>query len=282
VLINSVNVLQPARLKSKLNLQARLSIKVLFSTFFIASILLSQTLFAASNQPICPELTDFRPQQIHQGKVKWIPDGDTIHTQKGHKLRLLHINAPELNQTNNKPAEPLAKASLNKLKQLTTDPTIYWIYDKDRYERELVWVFNQQGVLVNHQLMTSGLAQTLIIPPNYHYWQCFQQAEHRAIAAKAGIWHDFPDSLKSAKKIDQNDGFQRVQGEITKTIDSRKYRWLVLDRHLWVGIKRKDMQYFQPNSLNYKTGDVLRLKGYVYYSYGNLRMNLRHPAMLLP
>jgi len=199
--INSANVLQLAHLKNRPVLQVCLSKKVLFSTFFIASTLLLplvssqaislQTFYLENHQPRCPELTDFQAEQIHQDMVKWIPDGDTIHTQKGLKLRLLHINAPELNPTNNKSAEPLAKASLNKLKQLTNDPIIYWVYDeqsKDRYKRELVLLFNQQGLFINYQLVAAGLAQTLIVPPNQQYWQCIQQAEQTASKARKGIW----------------------------------------------------------------------------------------------
>lgn len=301
MLINSVNVLQLAHLKSKFSLQARLSKKVLFSTFFIVSILLFQTTFlsqtissqeASSQKPqiqtsqsSCPELSDFQPDRIHQDRVKWIPDGDTIHTEKGFKLRLLHINAPELNPTNNSPAEPLAKASLNKLKQLTTNPKIYWIYDKrqrDRYKRELVLLFNQQGLFINYQLVAAGMAQTLVVPPNQKYWQCIQLAEQTAKKASKGIWANIEETIKSPKILDKNSGFQQVQGVIRKIVDSKKYRWLILDNYLWVGIKRKDMQYFKPDTLKYRIGDILRLRGYVYESYGQLRMNLRHPAMLLP
>lgn len=290
-MINSVNVLQLGHLRSKPGLQARLSKKVLFSTFFIAStlllltIFLPQTLVARTNQSFCPELTDFQPEQINRGRVKWVPDGDTIHTEKSFKLRLLHINAPELNPTNEKPAEPLAKASLNKLKQLTTDPTIYWIYDKqtrDRYKRELVLLFNQKGQFINYQLVASGLAQTLVVPPNQAYWQCIQYAEKTASKAKKGIWANIEESVKSVKKLNRDNGFQQVQGVVSKIVDSKKYRWLILDHYLWVGIKRKDMQYFKPDNLKYRIGDTLRLRGYVYESYGKLRMNLRHPAMLLP
>ena len=302
-LINSVNVLQLAHLKSKLNLQDSFGTigllkKVLFSTFFVASFFITSVLTAPTSafktdvDVSCPTLSnfeknesDFNPHQLHKGKIKWLPDGDTIHTQKGQKLRLLHINAPELNPTNSKAAEAYAEASLNKLQQLTgKGSTIYWVYDslqKDRYKRDLVFVFNQQGQFINYQLIVSGLAQTLIIPPNQMYWKCIQQAEQRAIKAKKGIWADIKKSLKSIKELNKDSGFQLIQGNITKIVNSKKYRWLVLDSHLWVGIKRQDMQYFQAESLNYDIGDKLRLRGYIYESYGKIRVNLRHPAMLL-
>ena len=72
-----------------------------------------------------------------------------------------------------------------------------------------------------------------------------------------------------------------MKGKITEIINSKKYRWLVLDNLLWVGIKRQDFHYFAEGQLNFKLSDEIILRGYPYQSHGKLRMKLQHPAMLL-
>ncbi len=289
VLINSVSVLQLAHLKSKQVLQQQLLKKVLLSTFFIAlfcSDLASALTPSPTPNDLCPKLTDFADSDLYHGQVQWLPDGDTIHTKKGNKLRLLHINAPEMNPTSDLPPQAYAKASLSKLKQLAAKhSTIYWVYDKkkeDRYKRELAFVFNQQGQFINQQMITAGLAQTLVVPPNQQYWQCITQAEQQAIKAKRGIWSKPEQSMKSTENITKDSGFTIIHGKITKIVDSNKYRWLIVNDRLWVGIKRKDMRYFQPEEIKFNLHDSLTVRGYIYQSYGKLRMNLRHPSMLLP
>ncbi len=290
VLTSSVNVSRHVHLKNKYLLVQylfnKLTKKTLKSVFFVIGFSFSQFSFALP--PSCPKLASLDQSKIKSAIVDWLPDGDTIHTKNAEKLRLLNINTPEINASKkhkNKPSEPFAKAAKEALSQLIGKSNkIYWVTDvksKDKYGRELALVFNESGVFLNAQLVLEGLAHSLVIPPNQLYWHCIRVAQTIARKANKGIWSVPFFQPKSVKQIKENSGPQLVSGKITEIINSKKYRWLVLDEVLWVGIKRQDFKYFAKDDLNYKVADEIILRGYPYQSHGKLRMKLQHPAMLL-
>jgi endonuclease YncB( thermonuclease family) len=256
--------------------------KTLFSVFFITCCFSELSL--ANLPSACPSLASIEKVNVQSAKVDWIPDGDTIHTASGVKLRLLNINSPEINPKSNKPPEPLSKSAQKRLLQLIGPSNqIFWVRDKrikDKYKRELAYVFNNDGLFLNAQLALEGLAHTLVIPPNQNYWSCIVKAEGQAFKNNIGIWKHAYFQAKSVTQVLPNQGFQLVTGKITQIIDSNKYRWLVLDNRLWVGISRKNFQYFEAADLNYSIGDTISVRGFAYNSHNELRMKLQHPAMI--
>jgi len=233
----------------------------------------------------CPQLSQIDPKLIQSGLVKWLPDGDTIHTAKGYKLRLLHINTPEINPTSAKVAEPYARQAKKRLSDLIgSSQKIYWFYDqrkKDRYKRQLAFVFNQQGLLLNAALVAEGLAHTLVILPNQRYWSCINDSQNQARQRSIGIWSNEYFSAEQASKLKVKRGSRLVKGKITKIVITKKYQWLILDGKLWVGIATKNRHYFKKYQAKFKQGQSVTLRGYIYQSYGKLRLKLSHPAMLL-
>ncbi len=257
----------------------KLSKKALISAFFIA--LLNH--FPAAAAPLCPQISNLTAPLGVRDHVQWVVDGDTIHTRTGRKLRLLHINAPEINPKKNKPAEYYANASRETLIKLAPkNSEIFLLYDqklKDRYGRELALVFNAKGTLINLQLVKLGASSTMVVPPNEYLWHCFRKAQKLAQQNRVGLWSSSPQVIKSARNLTNERNFQWVSGKVSRVKDSNKYRWIILDDKLWVGIKRNDFQYFSESELKFKQGDSLTIGGYLYQSYGKLRVNLRHPAM---
>ena len=233
----------------------------------------------------CPSIEDITTTKQRKSHVSWVVDGDTLHTKEGEKIRLLNINAPELNIGKKRAAESYAIEAKNKLNELLPKGSQFtWFYDvqyKDSYKRDLALIFNQQGEFVNQQLVQSGLAQVLIVPPNQRYWQCLVNAEMLAQKQHKRIWKQNSSFAISAKELNKQKGFQLVSGSISKIVNSKKYRWLVLDKRLWVGIKKKDFKFFSNQQLKFKEGQKINIRGYLYRSYGQVRMNLRHPAMLI-
>jgi len=218
----------------------------------------------------CPNFNQLNKASLQSSQVDWLPDGDTIHLKNGHKLRLLHINTPEMkpkqwSKTNK--AEPFAKEAKEHLKDLIgSSNKVYWLLDQ----------------FINAELTAKGLAHTLIIPPNDRYWQCIHDQQNQARQNKQGLWKLASSKAKKVSEIKPDQGFQSVEGQITQIDDSRKYRWLIINKKLWVGIPRDNLSYFSQQQLNqFKTGHQLSLKGYIYQSHGKLRVKLNHPGMLL-
>ena len=270
--------------------------KVLFSAFFIACILFNNHSYAQSNNEksssnlntsfSCPKLSSFDKKAVHKDEIKLIVDGDTIYTKNGTKLKLIHTNASEINHNNETLSENYAIQSREALKQLfKNNSTVYWTYDQkqqDRYKRDLVFIFNAEGLFVNAKMINDGFSHLLITPPNQQFWQCLYSAEIAAIKNKEHIWSTTNGSMVSAKSLNKNSRFQAVQGIVTKIITDKNYRWIVLDNHLWVGVKTKDLKYFTDGISTYKVGSTLRVYGRVFEYYKKLRMSLRHQAMILP
>ena len=280
VLTDSVSVSVPVHLRSK-PLLKRILKKAPISAFFIGFIFSWQ---AQSKTNHCPQLNDIAPNQLTTATVKWVVDGDTLHTEQGEKLRLLHINAPEINPKSTKPAEPYALDAKAKLRQLAgKGRTIYWLSDsraQDKYGRTLALVFNDKQQFVNAELIAAGLAHTLVLPPNDKYWQCIKTAEIQAAKATAGIWSDKLTAFITPSQAKPKQGFQLIRGQISQIKDSRRYRWLILQQNLWVGIPRQRLDYFNLQAIQFKVGEQLAVRGYVYHSHGKKRLKLNHPAML--
>ena len=115
------------------------------------------------------------------GSVSSVIDGDTIsiHTPLGqHKVRLDHIDAPELDQ-------PFGKESASHLNQLIAGKKLRVEYDTvDQYGRILGTVFCG-SIDINFQMIKNGYA--------WHYKYSgdspsYAEAERRARETKRGLW----------------------------------------------------------------------------------------------
>ncbi|MEU6687755.1 thermonuclease family protein [Streptomyces sp. NPDC046832] len=57
----------------------------------------------------------------------------------------------------------------------------------DRYDRYLLYVWNEQGTFVNESLVRSGHAKAVLYPPNDKYWPRISDADEAARRAGAGL-----------------------------------------------------------------------------------------------
>ena len=136
--------------------------------------------------------------------VQWIVDGDTIVLKNDRNVRYIGINAPEIAHKNKK-AEPFGnfasrinrKLVQGKKVRLETDHDI-----RDRYGRQLAYVFLADGTFVNAVLVRMGAAYCLPVKPNDKYDDKFLKAQHKAMAAGRGIWQNWqkkPEKLLGNK-----------------------------------------------------------------------------------
>jgi micrococcal nuclease len=116
-------------------------------------------------------------------KVTEVIDGDTFKTADGRTVRLLGINAPEINE----PGADIAKTGLalmilDKEVSLKKDVT-----DKDDYGRILRYVFID-GLFVNAELIAMGYVETRFFPPDTFYREKFEDLEKIAVRNSRGLW----------------------------------------------------------------------------------------------
>jgi micrococcal nuclease len=129
--------------------------------------------------------------------VRSVVDGDTLHlvgvgagplTGGDHRVRLLEINAPETHGT----VECFGPEATKSLTRLTpVGSTVRVVADQqalDKYGRPLLYIWNADGTFVNEQLVRSGAAVVMFIPPNGRYLPVMRQAEQAARDEQAGQW----------------------------------------------------------------------------------------------
>ncbi|OGR31022.1 MAG: hypothetical protein A2139_08495 [Desulfobacca sp. RBG_16_60_12] len=119
-----------------------------------------------------------------------IVDGDTLMLEGGIKVRVLGIDAPEM-EKDGQPADFLAHQAKAALAELILNRTVSLSYDRlryDHYGRLLAYLFLPDHTLVNTELVRRGLARVYFIAPNLRYQKDLLTAQQEAIEARRGIW----------------------------------------------------------------------------------------------
>jgi micrococcal nuclease len=128
------------------------------------------------------------PPQAAQ--VVQVVDGDTVVLAGGAKVRVLGIDAPEM-ERDGRPADFLAHKAKAALTELTLNRTVDLSYDRlryDHYGRVLAYLFLPDRTLVNAELVRRGLARVYLISPNLRYQKDLLAAQYEAIQAQRGVW----------------------------------------------------------------------------------------------
>lgn len=130
-------------------------------------------------------------------KVKYVIDGDTIIVEdgsdKGRKIRLIGINAPESRDYKHRKKEAFGKEARNHLIQLLGQDLVKLEYDvekEDRYGRTLAYVHSKRGIFINAKMVEDGFAEIMTIAPNVKYVVQLADNQRDARKNKRGIWAD--------------------------------------------------------------------------------------------
>jgi len=122
--------------------------------------------------------------------VVQVVDGDTLVLAGGTKVRVLGIDAPEMERDGH-PAEFLAHKAKATLEVLTLNRAVGLEYDRlryDHYGRLLAYLWLPDHTLVNAELVRRGLARVYFIAPNLRYREILLAAQQEAIEAQRGVW----------------------------------------------------------------------------------------------
>jgi len=118
--------------------------------------------------------------------VERVVDGDTLVCSDAGRIRLLLIDAPELDQG---PFGEMAKTALEGLLpsgvkvELETD-----VQSHDQYNRLLAYVYLPDGRMVNELLLDMGVAVVSVYPPNVRHVDRFRSIVEGAREARRGLW----------------------------------------------------------------------------------------------
>ncbi len=243
-------------------------------------------LFAAiAGQSVPAAQTSCELDQAHEkAVVEYVYDGDTIRLRGGRKVRLVGINAPELGR-DGRPNQPLAEKARAKLAQLAKpDQEVQLRYDeqqRDGYGRTLAHLFSPEGTNVQREMLASGLATVIAVPPNLWQLECHLRSEARAQTARRGLW-----SLPRYQPVDAGGlamderGYRLITGRVQRVGRGRKTVWLRLTKRVAVHIPHSHSHYFTQYPLGKLGGRRVLARGWLTPKRYGLSMTVRHPSAL--
>lgn len=162
-----------------------------FTALFLIFSALSKNFYTANN--VLGTQTSTSPDIYYVTKVV---DGDTIDvSQNGaiFKIRLIGINTPETVDPR-KSVECYGKQASQKMAELVLDKKVRLVADTsqsdtDKYQRQLRYVFLENGVNINKLMISDGYAYEYTYDTPYLYQTEFKLAEQEAKDNKRGLWN---------------------------------------------------------------------------------------------
>ena len=180
-------------------------------------------------------------------QIKTVKDGDTVETSTGEDIRLIGIQAPELDECYGTEAK-LA------LESLLTNRQVYVTKDQagvDRNNRLLRYMFVSRNerpeigdIHVNYEMIRMGFARVSPIAPNRQYQSDFTRAQTNAQQNNRGIW-----------RYCANEQAQALRQEASKApSENCQIKGNYAE-------KEKEFYYFMPGCRNYGRVKVDRSRG---------------------
>ncbi|WP_157981687.1 thermonuclease family protein [Protaetiibacter intestinalis] len=128
------------------------------------------------------------PADAGEAWVRYVHDGDTLFLEDGRKVRLLGIDTPEVGEHLECLGDEATAALRAVLPEGTHVRTVADVQGLDQYGRSLLFLFTDDGALVNLDLIRSGYAEAVVLEPNVLWAAELEAAEDEAQAASRGIW----------------------------------------------------------------------------------------------
>lgn len=129
-------------------------------------------------------------------RVLSVTDGDTIRVSidgRSTRIRLIGIDTPEVTDPR-KPVQCFGREASRRAHELMDGTQVWLEYDpsqgrRDRYGRSLAYVWLNENMLVNQQMVSEGFAHEYTYDAAYKYLDTFRDAEQAARAADRGLWN---------------------------------------------------------------------------------------------
>lgn len=173
--------------------ELKLGIRFLRSLLLIGSLLCAScNLNSNSNSG---ESKSDKAADVRYYPVTRVVDGDTFWvdngSEKGIKIRLIGVDAPESRNVFKKKKGYYGTESKNYLKGLLQNKRVQLVKDVDsldRYGRTLSYVYLEDGTFLNAELVKNGYAQIMTVPPNVKFAELFLELQQGAREQERGLW----------------------------------------------------------------------------------------------
>ena len=200
-------------------------------------------------------------------KVDRVYDGDTIKLTDGRHVRILGVNAPEVDHSKEKTGQALGDESRAATESFfKKDKTVRLFYDVqrvDRYERTLAHVYDSKGNSLSGYLLRNGLGFHVAVPPNLSLNECLHNEEALARRKQLGVWQDIHWRATPAAELTLLDtGFKRVTGKVVSVRQAQSI-WLELDGPLVIKISPSDKKNFSVKQWQLWKGKEVEVRGWI-------------------
>ena len=125
--------------------------------------------------------------KIVDGDTFWIDNG----SEKGEKIRLIGVDAPESRKTGRKEIGYFGKEAKKYVASLLSGKKVKLEFDAghyDLYHRTLAYVYLEDGTFLNAELVKQGYAMVMTIPPNVKFAELFVKLQQEARENNRGLW----------------------------------------------------------------------------------------------
>lgn len=200
-------------------------------------------------------------------KIDRVYDGDTVKLVDGRHVRILGVNAPEIDHGKEKAGQPLgeeARAATDAFFKQNKSVKLYYDTQRvDRYERTLAHVYDMKGNSLSAYLLRNGLGFHVAIPPNLALNECLHAEENIARNKHVGVWsHPDWQATPAAELTMLDTGFKRIKGRVVSVREAQSI-WLELDGPLVIKITPSDKENFPREQWQSWKGKQIEVRGWV-------------------
>ena len=254
----------------------------------LALLLLASGLLAAASEPSPPANPEainpacLAPLKSERVRIERVTDGDTVVLTDRRRVRLIGINAAELNE----PDKRLRRAAVQATDELARhlpkgEPLLlYFGAEKfDRHGRTLAHVTRaSDGLAVAQLLVAMGLAVQTTVAPTTQCTQHLASIEATARANNLGLWKLHDLWSVEARNLDTNNlGFKFVTGTVTRVKRGKRFSEIYLDDTLRILVRSPLAKQLALESYH---GQRLEIRGWLSHRKQQVFLWAQHAANL--
>ena len=217
--------------------------------------------------------------------LDYVNDGDTLTLEDGRRVRLIGVDAPEIDYQVPSDSQPYALEAKSFLQsQLQAGERLKLLFDQrklDLYGRILAYVYTENNLHLQELLLSHGFAKFKVYQ-NDLFWQCLAAIEQQARVDKVGLWQYEHYQPRLVAALSKGDIYQwrEIRGVVTGYERKGRFFELIIDEKLVLMISKQDISKFD-NILKLKLLQTpVLVRGRLYFSYSKWRVNGTHPSQL--
>lgn len=241
-----------------------------------------RTLYSETPSPAAKLLQSSTQPVRSKYRVVRIIDGDTVVLENNERVRLLGVNAPEI-ENRYHPEEPGGLDAKKWLQAKLQGRSVYLEHDRqtyDHYKRTLAHLYLPDGEHINLSLVEKGLAMVSLLPPNLLHAETLLKAQQQAEVRKLGIWSIKDYQPRQLTRITEKPfGWQRYLVKIRTFKKNRRFTRLIISDNLELIIDNRDQALFPP--LETYLNKPLEVRGWVSRRKDRFSIRIQHPSALV-